>query len=224
MATLNKRLAAVAALVRPGSRVADIGTDHAYLPVELVKTGVCESALACDLRKGPLENARAHIAKAGLADRIECRLGDGLSPVKAGEADELVLAGMGGETIAAILAACPFLCDPTLRIIAQPMSHPEDLRRFLFDNGFAILTEQAVAEDNKLYLVLCAEYAGGNTLATDADCYVGRLTPSAAAKAYQQKRLSAAKTRFAALATAGGEPREIERLREIVSRLEEEIK
>ena len=223
MATLTARLHLVASFVRQGARLADIGTDHAYLPVELVKSGVCKSALACDLRKGPLENAKAHVQSAGLADKIECRLGDGLSPVEAGEADDFVLAGMGGETIAAILSACPFICDKALRIIAQPMSHPEDLRRYLWDNGFSVLAEQAVAEDEKVYLVLCAEYTGEKTKATAADCYVGAVAPSEAAKAYQQKRLSAAETRLAALEKAGLDETEQQTLRDIVARLKEEL-
>lgn len=223
MATLGARLNLVASFVRQGARVADIGTDHAYLPVELVKSGVCKSALACDLRKGPLENAKAHVKSAGLADKIECRLGDGLSPVKAGEADDIVLAGMGGETIAAILAVCPFIRDEQLRVIAQPMTHPEDLRRFLWDNGFAIRAETAVTEDGKAYLVLCAEYTGENSSATDTDCYVGTIAPSAAAKAYQKKRLTAAEKRLAGLCAAGENEEEQRVWREIVTRLKEEV-
>ena len=223
MATLTARLNLVASFVRQGSRLADIGTDHAYLPVELVKSGVCKSALACDLRKGPLENAKAHVKSAGLTDKIECRLGDGLSPVKEGEADDFVLAGMGGETIAAILAACPFIRDEQLRVIAQPMTHPEDLRRFLYDNGFAIRSEIAVAEDDKAYLVLCAEYTGEKTAATDADCFVGNVAPSEAAKEYQKKRLLAAEKRLVGLKSAGGMSPEIKNLQEITARLKEEL-
>ena len=223
MATLGKRLSLVASFVRQGSRVADIGTDHAYLPVELVNAGTCKTALACDLRKGPLQSAREHVRAAGLTDKIECRLGDGLSPVNAGEADDIVLAGMGGETIAAILAACPFIRDRKLRVIAQPMTHPEDLRRFLWDNGFAILAERAVEEDGKAYLVLCAEYTDQKTPATDADCYVGNIEPSKAGAAYQAKRLFAAEKRLAGLCAAGIEQEEQVCLREIVARLKEEI-
>ncbi len=223
MATLTARLSLVASFVRQGSRLADIGTDHAYLPVELVKSGVCERALACDLRKGPLQSAKDHIETAGLADKIECRLGDGLSPVNADEADDIVLAGMGGETIAAILSACPFIRDEKLRVIAQPMTHPEDLRRFLWDNGFEVIAEQAVTEDGKTYLVLCAEYTGEKTSATDVDCYVGNVEPSAAAKVYQKKRLYAAEKRLTGLCAAGIDEEEQTALREIVSRLKEEI-
>lgn len=223
MPNLRARLALVASFVRPGSRLADIGTDHAYLPVELVKAGVCPRALACDLRRGPLENARIHIEKAGLADTIECRLGSGLSPVSAGEADDIVLAGMGGETIVSILAACPFLRDSSLRLIVQPMTHPEELRRFLWENGFEIDAEAAVIEDEKSYLVLCAHYGGTATAAFAVDCYVGRLAPSSAAFAYQQKRLRAAEQRLAGLLASDAAQSELTLWWEIVSRLKESL-
>ena len=134
---LDQRLSAVAALVRLGSRLADIGTDHAYLPVWLVQNGVCPAAIAADLRPGPLEAARRHVAAAGLEDRISLRLGDGLAPVFPGEADDIVIAGMGGETIAAILAAADWLADARLRLVLQPMSRAEETRRWLLKNGFS---------------------------------------------------------------------------------------
>ncbi len=223
MATLGERLSLVASFVRQGSRLADIGTDHAYLPVELVKSGRCKSALACDLRKGPLENAREHVERAGLFEKIECRLGDGLSPVKAGEADDIVLAGMGGETIVSILAACPFIRDNALRIIAQPMTHPEDLRRYFSENGFAVRCEQAVLEDKKPYLVLYAEYTGERSSADAVDCYVGTLVSSEGAREYQKKRLLAVKKRLEGCYAAGMDEEEQHVLREIVARLKEEL-
>ena len=114
---LDERLKTVAALVRPGSRVADIGTDHGYLPVYLVKEGICPRAIAADLRSGPLESARRHVTAAGLSDRIDLRLGDGLTPIEPQEVDDMIIAGMGGETIAGILAAADWVRQPRLRLI-----------------------------------------------------------------------------------------------------------
>ena len=94
---LSKRLEMIASFVKPGSRLADIGTDHGYIPIALTERGVILSALAMDVRKGPLERAREHIGEAGLAEQIETRLSDGLEKLKAGEADTVVIAGMGGE-------------------------------------------------------------------------------------------------------------------------------
>lgn len=156
--TMSKRLSAVAAAVRRGSRVADIGTDHAYLPVYLVKNGICPTAIAADIRSGPAAAARRTVEAAGLADRIAVRLGDGLAPVAADEADDIVIAGMGGENIAAILAAAPWIKAPHYRLILQPMSKAEVLHAYLLQNGFAITAEETVTEDGHLYIWLTAVY------------------------------------------------------------------
>ena len=148
---LSKRLAAVAAMVRQGSRVADIGTDHAYLPVHLAENGTVPSAIASELRRGPF-------AAAGLADKIAVRLGDGLSSVSPDEVDDIVIAGMGGETIAAILAAAPWVRDGRLRLILQPMSKIEVLHAFLLTEGFAI-DEEITVRDGHDYVVLRAHFA-----------------------------------------------------------------
>lgn len=103
-----------------GSVLADIGTDHAHLPVYLVERGVCPRAIASDLRPGPAEAARKSIRAAGLTDMVEVRIGDGLTPVAAGEVDDIAVAGMGGETIAGILEACPWIRDPRYRLVLRP--------------------------------------------------------------------------------------------------------
>ena len=172
---MDKRLTTIAGLVRPGSRVADIGTDHAYLPVALVGSGVCPSALACDVREGPLQNAKKAVEAAGLSDRIECRLGDGLSVVGADEADEIIIAGMGGETVAAILAACPWSREPGRRYLLQPMTHAEDLRRHLLENGFVIGRELTVAVGRHVYLIIEAEAAGAPPQADEVAAWLGRV-------------------------------------------------
>ena len=100
---LSKRLETVASFVPKGSNIADIGTDHGYVPIYLVREGQAEHAVAMDVRKGPLERARAHVAEAGLGSRIDVRLSDGLAGLKPGEADCVVIAGMGGELIIHIL-------------------------------------------------------------------------------------------------------------------------
>ena len=172
---MDKRLTSIADLVRPGSRIADIGTDHAYLPVALVGSGKCPSALACDVREGPLQNARKAVEAAGLSDRIECRLGDGLSVVGADEADEIIIAGMGGETIAAILAACPWANTSGRRFLLQPMTHAEDLRRYLFAAGFVIGRELTVAVGRHTYLVIEAEAADAPPKEDEVAAWVGRV-------------------------------------------------
>lgn len=155
---LSKRLAAVAAMVRQGSRVADIGTDHAFLPVHLAESGITPSAIASDLRKGPCASAEKTVKAAGLADKIAVRLGDGLSSVLPDEVDDIVIAGMGGETVAAILAAAPWVRDGRLRLILQPMSKIKVLHAFLLTGGFAI-DREIIVRDGHDYVVLCAHFA-----------------------------------------------------------------
>jgi tRNA (adenine22-N1)-methyltransferase len=173
---LDKRLGTVAALVRHGARVADIGTDHAYLPVYLLQAGVCPSAIASDIGEGPLEAARHTVTAAGLTDKISLRLGDGLAGIAPDEAEDIVIAGMGGETIAAILQAAPWVKNPALRLILQPMTRAEDLRCWLLQNGFSVLQERLVQDGRHLYPVLAAEYPGAVCTA-ELPCYAGFFDP-----------------------------------------------
>ena len=172
MTHLDKRLSAVAALVRPGSRVADIGTDHAYLPVYLVEQGICPSAIASDIGAGPLEAARHTVTAAGLTREISCRLGNGLDTVSPDEVEDIAIAGMGGETIAAILEAAPWVKDARLRLILQPMTHAEDLRRWLLTNGFSVREEHLIRDGRHLYPVLAAEYTA-TPVEDELACYAG---------------------------------------------------
>lgn len=174
---LDERLQTIAAFVRPGSRMADVGTDHGYLPVYLVHEAICPCAIAADLRSGPLEAARRHVSAAGLSERIVLRLGDGLAPVAPTEVDDIVIAGMGGETIVGILAAAEWVRDTRLRLILQPMTRAEELRRYLLFHGFTIETERLVVDGRHLYPVLVAAYAATLPPENDLPVYAGAFTP-----------------------------------------------
>lgn len=174
---LDKRLQTVAALVRPGSRIVDVGTDHGYLPVYLVNEAICPAAIAADLRPGPLEAARRHVSAAGLAGSIALRLGDGLESVAPDEVDDIVIAGMGGETIAGILAAAEWVRDERLRLVLQPMTRAEELRRYLLFHGFVIEDERLVVDGRHLYPVLAATYAAALPPEDDLPVYAGAFTP-----------------------------------------------
>ena len=176
MITLDKRLSAVAALVRPGSRLADIGTDHAYLPVHLIQAGVCPSAIASDIGAGPLDAARRTVTENGLSSKIALRLGNGLATVSAKEIDDIAIAGMGGETIVMILEAAPWVKDVRIRLILQPMTRAEDLRRWLLQNGFSILEEHLIVDGRHLYPVLAAEYTATASCEDDLRIYGGFFT------------------------------------------------
>ncbi len=153
---LAKRLAAVAAYVPAGSVTADIGADHAFLPIYLVKTGRCPRVIATELRSGPFQAAKRQVAAHKLGDKIDLRLGDGLQVLKPAEAQVLVLAGMGGNTIREILAAAPEVLRTVQMLVLQPQADPGDLRVWLAANGWKIDDEQLVAEGGRIYVVIAA--------------------------------------------------------------------
>ena len=171
------RLTAAATLVRDGVVVVDVGTDHAYLPLLLVGEGKCPRAIGCDLRRSPLENARRHVEAAGLADRIDLRLCDGLTAVSPEEAEDICICGLGGEVIAAILAAAPWTKDRAKRLIRQPMTAADDLRRFLAAEGYAVEREVLVRDAGRLYILLVAVWTGEHTAHTDDYWWAGTVTP-----------------------------------------------
>lgn len=150
---LTPRLRAIAEQVPRGAKFADIGTDHGYLPVWLVLNGVAVSAVAADLRPGPLERARQTAARCGAAERLSFRLCDGLSGVAAEEADVIAIAGMGGDTMAAILSAAPWTKGPGKTLLLQPMTAQPELRAWLQTHGYAIRGERIAREGRRFYSI-----------------------------------------------------------------------
>ena len=172
---LSPRLRMVGELVPAGARLADVGTDHAYLPAALILEGKITAAIAADLRRGPLDRARATAREYGLAGKVTFRLCDGLSGIRPEEADTIVIAGMGGETIAAILEAAPWVREGDLPLILQPMSSFPDLRSWLQGNGFAIREERLAREGETLYTALLVR-AGEMGPLSPAELWAGRNT------------------------------------------------
>ena len=162
---LTPRLGLLASWVRPGAKLADVGTDHAYLPVWLMLHGGVSSAIASDLRPGPLHRARENAQAWGVMKRLDLRLCDGLSGIGPEECDTVVIAGMGGENIAAILAAAPWTADGRHTLLLQPQSWAESLRQFLSENGYRIAREELVLDRGTLYPAMEVT-AGRQTLTT----------------------------------------------------------
>lgn len=160
---LTPRLGQIAAWVPQGAHLADVGTDHAYLPVWLTLQGRVASAIASDLRLGPLNRARETGRRYGVEKSITFRLGSGLATVRPEECDTIVIAGMGGENIAQILSQAPWTADGDHTLLLQPQSRAEVLRRFLAENGFQITREALVRDRGFLYPVMEAG-AGEMTL------------------------------------------------------------
>ena len=158
---LSKRLKLVASFVEPGALVADVGTDHGYVPIWLVQEGVAAGGIAMDVNQGPLERAKAHIAACGLTDRIQVRLGDGLSALSGEEADTVIIAGMGGPLSVRILTEGLETARRMKRLILSPQSEIWSVRAFLERNGFVIEDDAMTEEDGKYYTVICARFEGG---------------------------------------------------------------
>ncbi len=219
---LTARLAAVASLVNPGGTVADIGTDHAYLPAFLVLEGRIQSAIACDVRKMPLENAAETLRRFGLSDKISLRLSDGLDAVLPGEADEIVIAGIGGTLMTEILSRAAWLKAAGKHLVLQPQTHSEDVRRFLCENGFRILCEKAAQEPGHVYGVISAVYTGAENTHDEAYYYVGEMpqSESAEGRIYIKNTLSRLKKKAAALRAAESDTETVCRIEKIIKQIE----
>lgn len=149
--SLSDRLKAVAAMVTPGLRVADVGCDHGYLAIHLIRKNISPHVIAMDVGEGPLMRAVEHVREAGLTDRIDIRLSDGLEKLTAGEAECVVMAGMGGRLMIKIMEEGEAVCSEISEFILQPQSEVESVRHFLEDNGYRIISEDIVLEDDKFY-------------------------------------------------------------------------
>lgn len=148
---LSERLTAVAGLIKTGRRLADVGTDHGYIPIYLVLRQVCDRAIAMDIGKGPLERAKEHIVRYHLEDRIETRLSDGVAQLNAGEADCMVVAGMGGALTIHILEEGKEVISSMKECVLQPQSEISKVRKYLWEHEFAIVEEDMILEDGKFY-------------------------------------------------------------------------
>ena len=168
---LTNRLLKIASLVTPNKRLADIGTDHGYIPVYLLNQGKINFAILADINKGPLENARSEVRRNKLEDKVDLRLGSGIEVLKKDEVDEIIIAGMGGILIAELLEANKEVAHSAEKLILQPMQAQDELRKYLFNNGYEILDECLEKEDFRLYEIIVAKYTGKNTKVEDDICY-----------------------------------------------------
>ena len=172
--SLQPRLQMLADLVPQGALIADIGTDHGYLPVWLLQEGRISGAIASDINEKPLEHARQTAREYGLEHRLELRLCGGLEGYKPGEADTIIIAGMGGETIASILEAAAWTRESGIRLLLQPMTKAETLRIWLADKGYRFTEEHLVEDKDYLYPVFCVTGGERRTLSAE-EAYGGLL-------------------------------------------------
>lgn len=170
MKKLSNRLSAIADFAEKYERVADVGTDHGYIPVRLLQSGGVKKVIASDINTGPLEHAKQTAAENGISEGIEFFVSDGISHLKKGSIDALIIAGMGGETIVSILSQSDWVSDGAQKLILQPMTKTDELISWLWGNGFYI-SEALLAEDEgEVYLIICAE-AGVSPKPSAAELY-----------------------------------------------------
>ena len=158
MVKLSNRLLAVASFVTDGNVLADVGTDHGYIPIYLLQEKRIPKAIAMDINAGPLERAKEHIALYGLKDYIETRLSDGVAALTPGEADTVLIAGMGGGLVMHILEEGKEVCRQAKELVLQPQSELERVRAYLWSNGYVIIEEDMVLEDEKFYPMMRVQY------------------------------------------------------------------
>ena len=177
---LPPRLAVCAGFCRPGARIADIGTDHALLPLYLVQSGTASSAVASAINPEPLARAAENLERCcegdpALRDKISLVLCGGLDKIDPASVDDIFIAGMGGDLISDIISAAPWLTDGRYRLTLQPMSKPERLRARLGELGFAVFDEIPVVDSGKVYSVMSCGYDGARREPDIYDLYCGRV-------------------------------------------------
>ncbi len=171
---ISKRLEAAASFTRRGVRFADVGTDHAYLPIYLCTTEIGRKGVASDINRGPVDRALANVRAWGVSDSVAVVQTDGLHGIEVYEPEDIFILGMGGELIVKIISEAEWLRSGSKRLILQPMTHPEITRSYLCQNGFRIVDECLVKEE-KIYQMICAEYCGENTELDEMELLFGAI-------------------------------------------------
>lgn len=219
---LSLRLTAIANMVTEGNRLVDVGCDHGYLPVYLIKQKKIPGAIAMDVRPGPLSRANEHIAQYGMLEYIETRLSDGLENLKAGEGETLVIAGMGGPLMERILKDGGEVTDSFQEMILQPQSDIPHFRKFIREMGWKIVAEDIILEDGKFYpmMKVVKNSLDDETEYTKIEEWFGRFLikeKHPVLKEYLLRELRIRKTILEKLQKAGGESAEAR-----ISEVEEE--
>ncbi|ADL51213.1 tRNA (adenine(22)-N(1))-methyltransferase [Clostridium cellulovorans] len=172
---LSKRLKTLAEMVDPVDSVADIGTDHGYVPIYLIKAGRCKRAIASDINKGPLDKSKENILRTGLQDKVQCRLGGGFQKLKPKEVDVAVIAGMGGNLIRDIIEADMEVFKNLKFCIVQPVQNPEVLRKYIYEKGFRVIEEKIVYDEGKYYQILKISYDNNTRELEDIEYEIGEF-------------------------------------------------
>jgi tRNA (adenine22-N1)-methyltransferase len=168
---LSIRLKTIASMVDKCNCIADIGTDHGYIPIELIKNNICIKAIASDINKGPVKKANMNITFEDLQEKIDCRLGSGLSTVKVGEVQGIIIAGMGGNLIRDIIEQGLNVFKKSDFAVLQPIQNPEVLREYIYKKGYDIVDEELCIDENKFYEIIKIQYNNNKAKKIDSIFY-----------------------------------------------------
>ena len=172
---LSKRLQTIADFVKKNSVVADIGTDHAHIPIYLIENNIIDKAYACDINKGPLEKAKKNIENFGVSENIVLRLSNGLDKMSNKEADTIIIAGMGGELIIDILERGKSFFDKKNTFILSPHTKTDEVRDYLLRKGFEIIKEDMCIDEGKFYTVMEGRYTENKLMYSEAELLYGKF-------------------------------------------------
>ena len=172
---LSKRLQTIADFVKKNLVVADIGTDHAHIPIYLIENNIIDKAYACDINKGPLEKAKENIENFGVSENIVLRLSNGLDKMSNKEADTIIIAGMGGELIIDILERGKSFFDKKNTFILSPHTKTDEVRDYLLRKGFEILKEDMCIAEGKFYTVMEVRYTENKLMYSEAELLYGKF-------------------------------------------------
>lgn len=170
---LSKRLQCISQMIKPCRCLCDIGTDHAHIPIDAVSRGIAVSAIASDVRKGPCQMAAKNIQAHRLDERITVRLGSGFQTIRAGECDCAVIAGMGGNLMLQLLQEAGKIPETLQQLVIQPQNALERVRKFFYEQGYAVQQEKLVYEEGKFYTILSVAYTGAKQSKEPVFYYIG---------------------------------------------------
>lgn len=182
---MSKRLELIASFVKNGIGVADVGTDHGYIPVMLVKRGYKGNIIATDINEGPLNKAKQSLIEADCEEAVELILCNGLDGCESEKIDTIIVAGMGGDTITGILDRAEWCAREDIKLILQPVTKPEILRYWLVNNDFRITNEAQVEENGTVYQIICA-VPGRDCRYKDSELFIGRYDLIKGSTYYEQ--------------------------------------
>ena len=182
---MSNRLELIASFVKNGIGVADVGTDHGYLPVMLVKRGYKGNIIATDINEGPLNKAKQSLIEADCEEAVELILCNGLDGCESEKIDTIIVAGMGGDTITGILDRAEWCAREDIKLILQPVTKPEILRYWLVNNDFRITNEAQVEENGTVYQIICA-VPGRDCRYKDSELFIGRYDLIKGSTYYEQ--------------------------------------